>query len=94
MERWMGAAARELGVADAVVEQVTHPVLDLVREVAHGVNRPSAPLSAFLVGLASGLAVGAESTGTRDTDDAQVTAALARIARLQALAKSWQSAES
>lgn len=94
MERWMSAAAGELGVADAVVEQVTHPVLDLVREVAHGVNRPCAPLSAFLVGLASGLAVGAEPTDTPDTDAVQVTATLAHIARLQALAESWQSAES
>lgn len=29
-------------------------VLDMTRDVAHGVARPAAPLTAFLVGLAAG----------------------------------------
>jgi hypothetical protein len=30
------------------------PVLDLAREVAHGVMRPAAPLTAYLLGVAVG----------------------------------------
>ncbi|MCA1673015.1 MAG: DUF6457 domain-containing protein [Actinobacteria bacterium] len=33
-------------------------LLDLTKEVAHGVARPAAPLTAFLVGLAAGRAGG------------------------------------
>ena len=33
-------------------------VLDLARDVAHGVARPAAPLTTFLVGLAAGRAGG------------------------------------
>lgn len=88
MDRWMAAAAAELGVADEVLADVTHPVLDLVRDIAHGVNRPSAPLSAFLVGLAAGLA-----TSGADAADAQSAAVLARVDRLRALAEEWEPAE-
>jgi hypothetical protein len=40
--------ALELGPVD------TKLVLDLARDVAHGVMRPAAPLSAYLMGLAVG----------------------------------------
>ncbi|NTW41083.1 MAG: hypothetical protein HGA44_14620, partial [Cellulomonadaceae bacterium] len=55
-ERWIAAVVAELGLDRAVLDAVTDPVLDMVRDVAHGVNRPSAPLTAFLVGLASATA--------------------------------------
>jgi len=46
---------RELGIEDAVdrAEMVT-AVLDLARDVAHGVARPAAPLTTFLLGVAVG----------------------------------------
>jgi hypothetical protein len=88
MERWLTAASAELGVPAAVLTASSHPVLDLVRDVAHGVNRPAAPLSAFLVGLAAGAAGAAGDSGTA-VDADQV---LARVARLQALAADWERA--
>jgi hypothetical protein len=49
----------------------TRLVLDLARDVAHGVMRPAAPLSAYLMGLAVG----------RGADPRQVAAAIADLAR-------------
>jgi hypothetical protein len=36
-------------------------VLDLARDAAHGVARPAAPVSAFIVGLAVGRGASAET---------------------------------
>jgi uncharacterized protein DUF6457 len=75
LQSWTEAACAELGVTadDAAVRAV----LDLARDVAHGVERPAAPVSAFLLGLAVGsgqpLAVAVE--------------------RLRALAVSWPGTE-
>ena len=52
LDRWLTALATELGVDPASVP--AGDVLDLARDVAHGVARPAAPLSTFLVGLAVG----------------------------------------
>jgi hypothetical protein len=49
---WTDAAGAELGVtADA---EAIRAVLELAREVAHQVERPAAPVSAYLVGVAVG----------------------------------------
>jgi len=46
---------RELGIADVVDNAAaTRLVLDLARDVAHGVARPAAPLTAYLLGVAAG----------------------------------------
>lgn len=52
MEEWTAAVCAGLGLepADADVKAV----LDLARDVAHGVARPAAPLTAFLAGVAVG----------------------------------------
>lgn len=42
----------------ADVEVDIPAVLDLARDAAHGVARPAAPLTTFLVGLAAGLSGG------------------------------------
>ena len=40
--------------------EVVRPlVLDMTKDVAHGVARPAAPISAYLLGLAVGRAAGA-----------------------------------
>ena len=52
LDRWVAALATELGLDPATVP--TDDILDLARDVAHGVARPAAPLSTFLVGLAVG----------------------------------------
>jgi hypothetical protein len=56
LDRWVTRAGDALGLDPAAID-VTE-LLDLTREVAHGVARPAAPLTAFLVGLASGRAGG------------------------------------
>jgi Domain of unknown function (DUF6457) len=52
LERWTEAACAELGI-DPVLADTT-AVLDLARDVAHGVARPAAPLTAYLLGVAVG----------------------------------------
>lgn len=70
IESWTAAVAAELGVPvpDA------RAVLDLARVVAHSVERPAAPLTAWLIGHA--VAGGADAA---DVD-----------ARVRRLAASWQ----
>jgi hypothetical protein len=55
LEDWTAAVCAGLGIdpADADVTAV----LDLTRDVAHGVARPAAPLTAYLVGVAVGRGV-------------------------------------
>ena len=71
---WLEAVRTELGV-DPVDQAL---VLDLARDVAHGVARPAAPLTAYLLGLAVG----------RGADARQAADAVT------ALARSWGSGES
>ncbi len=58
---WVTAVERLLGLdgvvgAEGGVRGLVDTVLDLTADVAHGVNRPAAPVTAFLVGLAAGRA--------------------------------------
>jgi hypothetical protein len=71
LDEWTAAACRELGLDPA--ETDTRLVLDLARDVAHGVLRPGAPVTAYLLGLAVG----------RGAD------AAAAAGRLSALAAGW-----
>lgn len=48
------ALAARLGLADVDID--VEAVLDLAGEAAHGVVRPAAPVTTFLVGLAAGRA--------------------------------------
>jgi hypothetical protein len=50
---WIAALAAELGVDPASVDRTL--LLDVARDAAHGVARPAAPLTTFLVGYAAGL---------------------------------------
>jgi hypothetical protein len=73
LDAWVEAAGRELGLdaGDVPVEAI----LDLAKDVAHGVLRPGAPVSAYLMGLAVG----------RGADPAEVAG------RLSELAHSWSA---
>ncbi len=51
MDGWVAAVCAELGI-DGPVDR--DQILDLTRDVAHGVARPAAPLTAYLIGLAAG----------------------------------------
>ena len=75
LERWVAAQAAALGVDPSAVD--VDRVLDLAREVAHGVGRPAVPLTGFLAGYAVG-------AGSGDR------AALERVlTRLTAAARTW-----
>jgi hypothetical protein len=52
LDRWVAEACELLGLDPADVPIAT--VLDVARRVAHGVARPAAPLTTFLLGLAIG----------------------------------------
>jgi hypothetical protein len=73
LEDWTTAACAALGV-DTPDQAL---VLDLARDVAHGVARPAAPLTAYLVGVAVG----------RGADPRQAALTITQ------LAKSWPQAE-
>ncbi len=55
LQEWMAAVAQRLAIEEHVdLDHARDVVLDLARDVAHGVARPAAPLTAFLLGLAAG----------------------------------------
>jgi Domain of unknown function (DUF6457) len=73
LNEWIEAVCVELGLDPAEVDRDL--VLDLARDVAHGVARPGAPLTTYLLGLAVGQGAGAREAAGRIT----------------ALAEGWQS---
>ncbi|MEU7000804.1 DUF6457 domain-containing protein [Nonomuraea sp. NPDC046570] len=72
LNEWTALACEELGLDPATVDRDL--ILDLTKEVAHGVARPAAPLTAYLLGLAQG-------AGTAPQD---------AVARLTARAREWE----
>lgn len=75
LEEWTKAACDELGIDAEEVDRDL--ILDLARDVAHGVARPAAPLTAYLLGLAVGRGAPAKDAA----------------ARITALAESWPAAD-
>lgn len=55
LDEWIAAAKTELGIE---LDVDTGVLLDLARDAAHGVARPAAPLTTFLVGYAAARAGG------------------------------------
>ncbi|WP_198415215.1 DUF6457 domain-containing protein [Cryobacterium tagatosivorans] len=56
LDEWVVTLAKELGLSADVVD--IGLVLDLARDAAHGIARPAAPLTTFIVGYAAALAGG------------------------------------
>ena len=78
LDRWITEAADALGIAGIVdLDTVRDLLLDVAREVAHAVDRPAAPVTAYLLGLAAG----------RSADPA--AALVDHAATLRALAARW-----
>ncbi|MFJ6631016.1 NTP transferase domain-containing protein [Streptomyces sp. NPDC091376] len=75
LDEWITAVKDELGIE---LDVDTGALLDLARDAAHGVARPAAPLTTFLVGYAAARAGG---------DSAKAVAEAARKAA--ALAERW-----
>lgn len=57
LEEWVTELAEALGLESAEIADIPL-ILDLARDAAHGVTRPAAPLTTFLVGYAVGLGRG------------------------------------
>jgi len=77
LDEWITAVKNELGIE---LDVDTVALLDLARDAAHGVARPAAPLTTFLVGYAAAKASG----------DGDGPAAVAEAARkAAALAQQW-----
>lgn len=83
MNRWLDRACAELGVDRKVLDANTGALLRLVGEVAHGPSRPGAPLTAFVVGLAAGMA--------DRTAEGQAVAVAERVDAVRALVQEWRS---
>ncbi|APT93227.1 molybdopterin-guanine dinucleotide biosynthesis protein MobA [Corynebacterium phocae] len=64
---WLKEISTTLNLDPQEATELTGELLELTREVAHNRTRPGAPLTAFLVGLAS-----------RDLDDARANIAAIR----------------
>lgn len=69
LEDWLDAACAELGLDRGEIDRDL--VLDLARDVAHGVARPGAPLTAYLLGLAVGRGAPARDAAARLTEMAE-----------------------
>jgi hypothetical protein len=66
LDDWNRAACGALGLDPDEVRQGL--VLDLARDVAHGVARPAAPVTAYLLGLAVGRGADPDRAATALTD--------------------------
>ncbi|MET9605070.1 NTP transferase domain-containing protein [Streptomyces sp. NPDC006512] len=75
LEQWINAAKNELGID---VDVDVSALLDLARDAAHGVARPAAPLTTFLIGYAAARAEAEGADPARAVTEAcRKTAALA-----------------
>jgi hypothetical protein len=71
LDDWTAAACADLGIDQATVD--VRQILDLARDAAHQVDRPAAPVTAYLLGVAVGGGMPAAEAA----------------ARLRALAAGW-----
>lgn len=85
LDEWISAVKDELGV-DLDVD--TKVLLDLARDAAHGVARPAAPLTTFLVGYAAAQARDGEGGPEAVAEASRKAAALALRWAEEAAAKS------
>lgn len=79
MQKWIEAVTSELGIADVDVnDSLMKEILAVARDAAHNVERPAAPLSTYLMGIAV----------ARGADPADVAQ------RIGELATNWKPEES
>ena len=69
LDEWIQASCEELGLDVADVHRDL--ILDVARDVAHGVARPAAPLTAYLMGLAVGRGAPIRDAAARITEMAE-----------------------
>lgn len=84
LDRWLEQAGPALDIEQDVLDRVSGPLLDMVRDVAHHAVRPGAPLTAFLVGLSAGREI------TRGADAEAIAAEVfARLEIVDGLVSEW-----
>jgi molybdopterin-guanine dinucleotide biosynthesis protein A len=76
LDEWITAVKDELGIE---LDVDTKLLLDLASDAAHGVTRPAAPLTTFLVGYAAGRAAGQGEQAVAEA-----------AAKASALARRWE----
>lgn len=69
LDDWIREACAELGIDPGDVHRDL--ILDVARDVAHGVARPAAPLTAYLLGLAVGGGTPVRDAAARLTEMAE-----------------------
>ena len=69
LAEWITELATALGLDPDVLDRDL--LLDVARDAAHGVARPAAPLTTFLVGLAAGRAGSSRADVARAAEIAQ-----------------------
>jgi hypothetical protein len=69
LDEWIQAACEELGLDVGEIHRDL--ILDVARDVAHGVARPAAPLTAYLMGLAVGRGAPIRDAAARITEMAE-----------------------
>lgn len=74
LDEWIAAVRSELGIDADLDGQVYQDLLDLARDAAHGVARPAAPLTTFLVGFAAAQAGGSPEAVAEALGKAQALA--------------------
>ncbi len=60
LDSWVAAVCTELGLDPGTID--VRQILDLARDVAHQVERPAAPVTSYLLGLAAGAGQAGEVT--------------------------------
>ena len=73
LDSWATTLCEALDLPDGFVVDIP-AVLDLARDAAHGVARPAAPLTTFLVGVAAGLRGGSADDFARAFETARLLA--------------------
>lgn len=69
LEDWIAQVADELELTDLEIDTDSmHILLDLARDAAHAVQRPAAPLTTFLVGVAVGRGASLGAAAARVTE--------------------------
>ena len=66
-QTWIDAVCADLGVPSSLVD--VEAIHDLSRQVAHGLARPLAPVSTFILGLALGRALGSSGAAMSGSAD-------------------------
>jgi hypothetical protein len=75
LDEWLTESSARLGLDQAIGAAHRELILDLARDVAHGVARPAAPLTTFLLGLAAGRAGGSPEEIRRLSQELSAAAA-------------------